>query len=66
MYRRTNDIDRETRQALGKYDWGLIDGEISWRDYRKADNSTARNCALGGTYWRREMFPEKETDESIR
>ena len=66
LYRRVDEIDRDIRPDVKKYDWGLMAGKTSWRGYKRACESTSRNCVLEADLLGAVNFPIHEIDGSIR
>ena len=56
LYRRANDIDKDTTPALKKYEWGMEAKKTPWRGYKKMENGTARNSLLGANLIDKRMY----------
>ena len=41
MYRSVNDVSKTTRPDLRRYEWRLIEKEITWNEYNKEANLQA-------------------------
>ena len=46
LYRRSNDISKEKRQALAKYEWDMVAKLIAWEEYKRMERRMARGHIL--------------------
>ena len=66
LYRRVNDISKDTWPALMMYACYMVEKEITWKEYKKMDNSRSRSCLVPPNLLESPNVSRWEIDDAVR
>ena len=66
MHRRVNDIRKDERPALDKYEWAMMGKDGTWKEYKEMENVKAWGCLLHGHLLGPDHVLRETIDDAIR